>query len=354
MRARRAILGFGLVVAIAGLGLVIAAGRGTPDGRRAAAASTTTTTAKVVRTDLVDRQNFPGTLGYGASTPLVNHLSGSVTAEAAAGTNVERGQALYAVNGRSAYLMYGAIPAYRDLQVGVSDGDDVKQLEENLIALGFASSQNLKTTGHFDAYDAAAVERWQRSIGVTADGKVALGVVVFEPGAVRIAAWHATVGEAATPGGPIADVTATSHLVTLNLDARRQTLAVTGSAVTVTLPSGKTTNGHIQSVGTVATAGTGNNPATIPVYITLDDPSAGGNVDQAPVTVGLAGQTAKGVLAVPVNALLARPDGTYAVELVRGGKREVVPVTVGLFAQGMVQVSGAGIAEGDTVVVPAQ
>jgi hypothetical protein len=51
--------------------------------------------------------------------------------------------------------------------------------------------------------------------------------------------------------------------------------------------------------------------------------------------------------------LLARPDGTYAVELVRDGKHEVVPVTTGLFAQGLVQVSGAGIAEGDLVVVPA-
>jgi hypothetical protein len=60
------------------------------------------------------------------------------------------------------------------------------------------------------------------------------------------------------------------------------------------------------------------------------------------------------VLAVPVNALVARTDGSYAIELVRGGRHEFVHVTTGLFAQGMVQVTGDGFAEGDTVVVPAQ
>jgi multidrug efflux pump subunit AcrA (membrane-fusion protein) len=70
--------------------------------------------------------------------------------------------------------------------------------------------------------------------------------------------------------------------------------------------------------------------------------------------VGLSRGSRKGVLAVPVNALLARPDGTYAVEVDRRGSREQVAVTVGLFAEGMVEITGSGIAEGTTVVVPAE
>jgi peptidoglycan hydrolase-like protein with peptidoglycan-binding domain len=258
------------------------------------------------------------------------------------------------VNGKAAYLMFGKVPAYRDLESGVTDGDDVKQLQENLIALGFGQAYNLVADGHFDWYTADAVKRWQRSLGLTQDGRVPLGLVVFQPAAVRIASWHASVGEQVGPGSPIADVTSTNHLITVNLDARRQTLATVGAAVTVTLPNGQNSNGKIAEVGTVATQANGSSTATVPVYITLDDPKAGGSTDQAPVTVGIAGQTAKGVLAVPVNALVARTDGSYAIELVLGGRHEFVHVTTGLFAQGMVQVSGDGFAEGDSVVVPAQ
>jgi hypothetical protein len=56
------------------------------------------------------------------------------------------------------------------------------------------------------------------------------------------------------------------------------------------------------------------------------------------------------VLAVPVNALVARRGGGYGVELAAG--RRIAPVEAGLFADGYVEISGAGIREGTRVVVP--
>lgn len=342
------------LVAVAAVGLVAVATLRAPSSPAAAATSgATTATARVVRTDLVDQQSFTGTLGYGATSRLVNHLSGTVTWEAAAGATVDRGQVLYRIDAKPVFLMFGGTPVYRDLVAGIADGDDVKELQENLLALGYATGSNLVADGHFDGYTTAAVERWQHAQGLTVDGRMPLGLVVFELGAVRTASWHSGVGEQAGPG-PIADITSTSHVVTLNLDARRQTLATVGAAVSVTLPSGQAAPGHISEVGTVATPASSGSAATIPVTITLDDAKAGGSVDQAPVTVALAGQSAKGVLAVPINALLARAEGGYAVEVIRDGRHQVVPVTTGLFAQGKVQVSGSGLAEGDLVVVPAQ
>ena len=46
-------------------------------------------------------------------------------------------------------------------------------------------------------------------------------------------------------------------------------------------------------------------------------------------------------------------DG-YAVEVVRHGVHRLVPVTLGIFddADGLVQVTSAGLAAGDQVVVP--
>ena len=55
----------------------------------------------------------------------------------------------------------------------------------------------------------------------------------------------------------------------------------------------------------------------------------------------------KDVLAVPVGALLALREGGYALQLPDGG---LVAVQTGMFAEGLVEVSGAGLTEGLTVV----
>jgi multidrug efflux system membrane fusion protein len=57
------------------------------------------------------------------------------------------------------------------------------------------------------------------------------------------------------------------------------------------------------------------------------------------------------VLAVPVGALLALAEGGYGLEVVRGGTSAVVAVDTGMFADGKVEVSGGGIAEGTVVGV---
>jgi multidrug efflux pump subunit AcrA (membrane-fusion protein) len=71
------------------------------------------------------------------------------------------------------------------------------------------------------------------------------------------------------------------------------------------------------------------------------------------VTVRVTTSAATGVVAVPVDALLALAEGGYAVERVAGdGTTTLVGVEVGAFADGWVEVTG-DIAEGDTVEVPA-
>ena len=88
--------------------------------------------------------------------------------------------------------------------------------------------------------------------------------------------------------------------------------------------------------------------------VTLDDPAATGTLDQAPVTVGITSDSRTGVLAVPVNALLALAEGGYGVRVLDGTPEgRIVGVTTGLFAKGLVEVSGDGLAEGAKVEVPA-
>ena len=91
------------------------------------------------------------------------------------------------------------------------------------------------------------------------------------------------------------------------------------------------------------------------VTVRLANPRAAGGLDQAPVQVAITTQAHRGVLAVPIGALLAQAGGGYAVEVVEGGARRRVPVGTGLFDEtaGLVEVNGAGLAEGATVQVPA-
>ena len=72
-------------------------------------------------------------------------------------------------SGEPVILMDGTVPAYRDLSGGVTDGPDVKELKQNLVALGFDPSHQITIDDTFDAATTTAVDAWQASLGQTAD-----------------------------------------------------------------------------------------------------------------------------------------------------------------------------------------
>ena len=275
------------------------------------------------------------------------------TALPAAGQIISQGQQLYAIDGKPVPLFYGTVTMWRDFRLGMDDGPDVGELTANLIALGFGGS-NLTQSNHFSQATADAVSRWQASLGVAQTGAVRLGEVIFEPAAIRVTAVHPSLGGAASPG-PVLDATSTARIVTVALSVSKEYLVHTGDAVSVLLPDGKTTTaGHVRDISRVAQSGSGqdNSGPTVNVTITLDHPEESGNLDQAPVNVNITDASVHGVLAVPINALVALSEGGDAVEVVTGGTRHLVPVQTGLFSDTMVEVSGPGIAEGMLVEVP--
>ncbi len=319
-----------------------------------------TSTAPVIRTDITSRQQLSGTLGYAGSYTVVNQAGpGVITGLPAPGTLISRGQVIYRVDGRPIPLFYGDEPAWRQLSAGVADGSDNYELQANLVALGLAPSV-LRVDNTFDWFTAQAVRTWQASLGLPQTGIVRPGDVIYMPGAIRVTAVEPAVGMFAQPGQPVLQATSTQHTVIVQLNVALESLVKVGNAVTISLPDGKTTApATVTSIGTVATAPPGGNQngppqeATVTVSISLTDPSAGGGLDQAPVSVGIAGDTHKAVLAVPITALLAQPDGKYAVEVVANGRRTPVVVTTGLFDdRGLVEVTSTELHEGMLVEVP--
>jgi hypothetical protein len=341
-------------VVVAGVAAYAVLGRST-DETTAAEEEAAVTTAEVTRRDLAETDTFDGTLGYANVRTVVNQLQGTITAIAQEGSVVERGEALYRVDGRPVRLLYGTVPAYRTLSSDVENGADVRQLEWNLVALGYDPDRDITIDTDFDWATTAAIERWQDARGLTEDGVVELGEVVFLPGRQRVGEHKTSVGAVAQPGGEVVSTASTTQVVTVQLEATRQELVDEGDSVTVELPGGDEVAGTIAKVGKIAEAevtqeGAESDP-TIEVTIGLAG-RASTDLDQAPVDVVITRELEENVLAVPVTALLALAGGGYGVELSADGTTRLVGVETGVYADGYVQVSGDGIAEGAPVVVP--
>ena len=303
---------------------------------------------------------------------------------------IRQDQQVYAVSDEPVPLMYGSIPAYRGFYVGMPIGGDVGELTRDLIALGYGDG--LAQSDHYSPATAAAVQRWQKALGLPLTGEILLGEVVFEPGPIRVTAVTPSVGASAgggastgggaggSAGGSVLTATGITPVVTVDLGVSQEYLVNPGDAVSVVLPDGTTTvGGHVETVGTVATcpggSGTGtggsgsagqspcssgggsgsagsNSSPTVTVTITLDATPPGTSLDQAPVNVNITTQTVSNVLAVPVNALLALGGRGFGVDVVTGsGAVRLVGVTTGLYSNTMVQVSGPGIRQGTRVEV---
>jgi hypothetical protein len=315
-------------------------------------------TQPVRRQDLSATTPVTATLGYAGAYPVTGPGGGTLTWLPSAGQVIRQGQALYETgNASPVVLLYGSVPAWRAMSEGVT-GADVSQLNHDLVALGDADSAELAALGwdYFSWETAAGVQKLQAHLGVfSPPGSLSLGQVVFEPSALRVAAATGSLGGPAS--GPVLAATSDRHVVTIPLDVSDQSEVKAGDKVSITLPGGTTTPGVVSSVGTVATttSGQGQNPTTtIPVQVTLTDPGAVGNLDQAPVTVNITTASSPGpVLAVPVTALVAQSPRGYVVEVAGpGNTRRWVPVTPGIYdgANGMVQVTGA-LTPGQRVVV---
>jgi len=349
--------------------------------------------ATVQRRNLIETDTEGGTLSYANPQTIYNWLSGAITWLPGVGQLIEPGGTLYGVSGRQVVLLDGALPAYRALKTGDSDGLDILQLNRDLVRMGFGDGE-IRVNDTWQTGTTDAVKRWEASLGEAQTGAIPLGQVVFLPGAQRIAQLDTTCG---SPGGAagtgassstdptngcgalqtgaagsgagrggtasasaILQTTSTKLVAIVDLAASSQSEAVIGSRVTVEMPSGSTVDGKITAVSAVAqnnnassgaggaSGGNQSSPATVPVTITLDRHVNSAGLDQAAVSVQFAEAKATHVLSVPVTALVATSGASYAVQEAAAPDK-LIPVSTGLFAAGYVQISGPGIHPGLTV-----
>jgi peptidoglycan hydrolase-like protein with peptidoglycan-binding domain len=350
-RVRRKWVAAGLSAAVAAgtVGWLVLSGDGGTDP--AADAGPDLSTATVERRDLVERQTFDGSLGYADERSLVAARTGTVTGIADEGASLRRGDALYEVDERPVVLLYGEVPAYRALSAGV-EGRDVRQLQRNLLALGYHDGGDLEVTGEFDGDTADVVRDWQEDLGLERTGVVELGDVVFAPGARRMGSHDVSVGSSVGAGVQVGSTTSLERVVTLELEASDQDLVENGDRVTIELPGGERVPGRVTSVARVAESDPEDPDAEPTVEVTVRPlRRIESDLDEAPVDVDVETSRADGVLAVPVQALLALAEGGYGVEIVDApGRTRLVGVETGDFADGFVEIRGEDLREGLDVV----
>jgi peptidoglycan hydrolase-like protein with peptidoglycan-binding domain len=354
-RRRRRLLwpALGAVVIVVGAGAWLWASD--PSTKAAPGISGPVATATVERGTISATDSWDGTLEYGAPVTVNSSARGTITRLVGQGQTVQRGEELYRLDERPVTLLYGVVPMYRDLAPGDS-GVDVKQLERNLAKLGYA---RFTVDGAYTASTAEAVRAWQRDLGAEQTGAVARRDVVFVPDGGRVDALHMSVGDVVAPGSPVLDITGTDQVAILQAELEDRRRFKNGARVTVVLPGDEEVPGRVSAVRVVKTqsgdSGEGGGATTaskaiIEVEVALDE--APDQLVGAPVEVVLAIDKRAGVLLVPVNALLALAEGGYGLEVVRDdGTAKIVRVDTGLFADGKVEVSGAGIAKGMVVGV---
>lgn len=327
------------------------------------AAQEPASTAKVEKGKLSATVFQYGTLTYrarsdGSPYAVINQARGTYTKLPADGDKVDCSDVLYRVNNKPVLLLCGSTPPYRSLSEG-DNGADVSELNANLVHLGYATRARLDpSSAYFSSETASALEKLQSKLGEDRTGSLDLGQAVFLPEPVRIASVSGELGGSAQPGAQVLSATSNTLEVQVALDPSQQGEVRTGDPAQITLPGNKSVTGKVDRLGRVAQIPAGQNTstgdATIPAYISLDDPEKARGLDKAPVQVNITTKGVESALSVPVTAIVGKSGGGFAVEIVRAdGRRELVAVKPGLFdtAGGRVEVEG-DLRVGDRVVVP--
>ena len=271
-------------------------------------------------------------------------------------------------------LMYGPFPAWREFRLGMTRGEDVRYLEENLTALGFNTNQKFQIDQVFDEKTEEAIRQMQESYGLIVNGTLEPGDIVFAPGKSMIEyispedapGKHTTSSEiviSITPMEKTDTSIGRSGLTTSSLSLQRvetqllvsdQDLIQTGSEVQIELPDETVVTGMITKIGKVAVVPTGNQAEDpfFEVSIAITDSKDIIKWTGAPVIVSVTKTFAENVIAAPVSALLAILDGGYALEIKEQDTTILIPVETGIYSDGWVEIAGPGLTDGLELVIP--
>ena len=346
----------GLVIGVAG-GVAGSKAFGDDSSPLTPTGSRTTTEVADKRTTLQVTEETTGELASSVTKVITTSASGTVTAAAVVGATVDRGGVIARVDDQPVVWLLGSQPAWREIAPGATAGADVRQLEENLVALGFDPA-GLSVDTTYDSDTEAAITAWEDALGIAApDGIVPIGEVVFGDVSMQItdstaAGTRVSPGDSLGSGRPVTnDDLKVTFTVTEEADRYQVGKSVQVSTADAAVSAKITSFERVASGGQGAGGGTASFTVTAAPQATAD----GTVLAPGPVTVEIPTEVAADALVVPSRALVAVLEGGQAVQL--ADSTRLVPVEIGVFSDGWVQVTGSAVddgtlKEGVNVVVP--
>ena len=279
------------------------------------------------------------------------------------------------VEGYSAsLLMFGDLSVWRDMKEGIGPGEDINQLKLNLIALGYGTTETLEVDSTFDPNTTTAIMKLQSDLNLISSGEVIFGEIIFASGTsmVNSSSTLQNRGEKINTGVELFSLTPIEKIssqigsdgainiaskslqkVEIQVSVADQNLVVKGSEVEIELPDESTIVGLVDEVGSFAVVPQDGDPF-LEISIAVEGSTEYFKWTGAVVTVNATKELAKGVLASPVNGLLALLSGGYALEIITKTGTTLVPVETGIYADGWVEIHGSGLQPGTEIIVPNQ
>ena len=371
------------------------------DSSAVAETTNQTTLIEAQSRDLISIEEWAGTLQAGSNASVSASTGGTVTRIAAVGDSIELGGLLAEIDGNPVVALYGTVPQFREIDIGSDPGADIRQLEENLVALGFDQGGTVLVDEVFTAETEAMVERWEVALGIDlADGKVDAGQIAFIEGPSEVLD-RTSVGNQVNPGQPLlttltlatsgfvpfvdeTDVEAVSDATDaipvdaelVDLDTGDDTPAVgrpvqrwesseisvelavdvaevdtfeIGRTVGVELPDGQIVNAEVVEVSNVARTNQNTGETVVDVSIRPTEPIES-LFTTGPIVVQIEQGSTLGAVVVPARSLIALAEGGHAIEI---DGRGLVGVELGSFDDGWVEVISGDVDAGEAIVVAA-
>jgi len=304
-----------------------------------------------------------------ALASLENAKTSLLTAE----TNKEN---LYKTTGTfGSILMFGQIHPWREIKLGVTPGQDIKQLKYNLSILGYGTESHTNVSGEiFTTSTEQSLKDLQSDLGLNPTGALPLGDVVFLLGksVVQYDANFPSIGTEVSSNSvvlsllPIEQESSLSNKsgvvpsfvslqkVSTSIPVVNKDLIEVDSQVKIELPNEIEVYGSVSDIGKTAIIPEGNQASDpyLEVSITINDDQSFPEWTGAEVIVYVTREIASAVMAVPVTSLVSVLDGGYGLEVVTNNATQLVPVEVGMHSGGWVEVSSEYIKEGTQVMNP--
>ena len=275
----------------------------------------------------------------------------------------------------AAILMFGHVPAWRDFSSGMSPGIDIEQLKTNLIALGYGLDNDFKIDQNYDARTISIVKELQEDLGLTKTGRLGFGDVVFLPGVslVEYSSTFPTLGSHINAGvslmslvpildvstsidteSQVSEISKSLQKIETSIDVADKDLIDIGFPVKIELPDESIISGKITEIGRTAVMPSGNQNTDpyLEVSVQVDDNLSLPEWTGANVVVSITRELADNVLAAPVTSLMALLGGGYALEIYEDIGTQLIPVSVGVYSDGWIEIKDTQLSAGTKVVIP--